>query len=252
VPRANSFQQRFQGLVEAFDGRRLGELLAVDEEGRRGADAEGFGRAGADGRQLVEKSLIGQALIEALLGEAGLLGDFEQFGRGVFFDVGPVSLGFEEALIIGRVLSPPAQRASMEAANARGSSGNSRKTMRTLPVSTYLVLRSGSTLVWNCLQWPQVMEAYSTIVTLASALPMTRSGNSGWFISASTATSVGPSPGAACSGVAWRPQRLAPMASERHRCAAVDAEFAEESLHVRLLIDPFLVRGAPVGCCSGP
>jgi hypothetical protein len=45
--------------------------------------------------------------------------------------------------ISGKYLSPPAQRASMEAAAASGSSGNSRKMKRILPVSMYFFFISG-------------------------------------------------------------------------------------------------------------
>ena len=36
-------------------------------------------------------------------------------------------------------------------------------------MSTYLVLNSGQTSSFQTAQWPQVIEAYSTTVTLASA-----------------------------------------------------------------------------------
>ena len=85
----------------------------------------------------------------------------------------------------GKVLSPPAQRASIEAAAARLSSGNSRMMRRTLPVSMYFSLSAGSTLLWKLAQWPQVIEAYSTTVIGASALPSTRSGSGPGFISSS-------------------------------------------------------------------
>ena len=61
---------------------------------------------------------------------------------------------------------------------------------RTLPVSTYFSLSSGNTLLWKLAQWPQVIEAYSTTVMGASALPSTRSGSGPGFISSSTGTSV--------------------------------------------------------------
>ena len=47
-------------------------------------------------------------------------------------------------------------------------------------------------MVWKLAQWPQVMEAYSTTVIGASALPMTRSDRGPGFISSSTETSAGP------------------------------------------------------------
>ena len=63
---------------------------------------------------------------------------------------------------------------------------------RTLPVSMYLLLICGKTLVANFWQWPQVIDAYSTIVTLASLEPSATSSRSVGFISSSTGTSAGP------------------------------------------------------------
>ena len=54
------------------------ELLAVDEEGRRRAHPERVGAARAHGGDVVEQLLVGQALVEALLGEARLLGELEE------------------------------------------------------------------------------------------------------------------------------------------------------------------------------
>ncbi len=65
-------------------------------------------------------------------------------------------------------------------------------TKRTLPVSTYFSFSVGNTVVWKWAQWPHVMEAYSTTVTGASALPTTRSGRGPGFISSSTEISFGP------------------------------------------------------------
>ncbi len=47
---------------------------------------------------------------------------------------------------------------------------------RTLPVSMYFSLSAGKTLLWKLAQWLHVSEAYSTIVTGASAWPRARSG----------------------------------------------------------------------------
>ena len=60
----------------------------------------------------------------------------------------------------------------------------------TLPVSTYLLTNAGYVSAWKAAQWVQVMEAYSTIVTGASALPWTMSGSGLGAISSSVATLV--------------------------------------------------------------
>ena len=81
---------------------------------------------------------------------------------------------------------------------------------RTLPVSMYFSLSAGSTLLWKLAQWPQVMEAYSTMVIGASALPSTRSGSGPGFISSSTGTSAGPAAFLRCANAAWdKPQAAA-------------------------------------------
>src|SRR5690606_16306628 len=51
---------------------------------------------------------------------------------------------------------------------------------------------SGRTLLWKVAQCGQVIDAYSTMVTLASGLPSARSGSGPGFISSSTGTSDGP------------------------------------------------------------
>src|ERR1700676_4243996 len=68
------------------------------------------------------------------------------------------------------------QRASIEAAAALMSSGNSRNTKRTLPASTYFDCSIGNTFSWNAAQCGQLIEAYSTMVTGAFALPTAMSG----------------------------------------------------------------------------
>src|SRR5690242_7828854 len=76
----------------------------------------------------------------------------------------------------------------MKPASARGSKGNSRRMSLALPVSMYLVLISGSVTSWKRAQCGQVMEAYSTIVTGASALPSTMSGSAPGSSSAAIST----------------------------------------------------------------
>src|SRR5689334_5307325 len=56
----------------------------------------------------------------------------------------------------------------------------------------YFFLNSGHTSTVKCAQWLQVMEAYSTTVTLASGGPSAISPRGPGFISSSTGTSVGP------------------------------------------------------------
>ena len=41
----------------------------------------------------------------------------------------------------------------------------------TLPVSIYFFFNSGYVVLWKVAQWPQVIEAYSMMVTGASSLP---------------------------------------------------------------------------------
>src|SRR6478672_8765924 len=90
----------------------------------------------------------------------------------------------------GKVLPSPAQRASIEPATARSSSGNSRMMRRALPVSMYFDFSAGKMLLWKLAQWPQVIEAYSTMVTGASVWPNCSSGKGPAFISSATGTSV--------------------------------------------------------------
>src|SRR3984893_16329166 len=69
------------------------------------------------------------------------------------------------------------QRASTEATAALMSSGNSRNTKRTLPVSIYSDLIFGNTFALNAAQCGQVIDAYSVIVTEALAGPSAMSGS---------------------------------------------------------------------------
>src|SRR5450755_3990056 len=73
------------------------------------------------------------------------------------------------------------QRASIEAAAALMSIGNSRNTKRTLPVSIYFDLSIGKTFSANAAQCGQLIDAYSTMVTAAFAGPSTMSGSDTGF-----------------------------------------------------------------------
>src|SRR5262249_8740374 len=64
-------------LVQFLRGERAAKHLAIDEKGRRGIDVELLRRAVLRFLEAVEYLLIRQAFIEALLGEAGLLGNGE-------------------------------------------------------------------------------------------------------------------------------------------------------------------------------
>src|SRR6202158_5919467 len=69
------------------------------------------------------------------------------------------------------------QRDSIEPAAALMSSGNSRNTYRTLPVSIYSDLILGNTVSLKAAQCGQVIDAYSVIVTEALAGPSAMSGS---------------------------------------------------------------------------
>ena len=71
-------EKRVDHLRELAYRRVADEPLAVDEEGRRRIHAEHLAGMLAIRLELVEKGLIAQALVVALLGEADLLGDDEQ------------------------------------------------------------------------------------------------------------------------------------------------------------------------------
>src|SRR5579883_390332 len=75
------------------------------------------------------------------------------------------------------------QRASIEAATAFSSSGNSRETKRTLPVSIYFDRSIGNTFSSKAAQCGQVSEEYSMMVTGALSLPSAMSGRAGSFAS---------------------------------------------------------------------
>src|SRR6185437_788478 len=68
------------------------------------------------------------------------------------------------------------QRASIDAAAALTSSGNSRDTKRTLPASIYLVCSVGNTFSANAAQCGQVREEYSMTVIGAVTDPIAMSG----------------------------------------------------------------------------
>src|SRR6185437_10491375 len=75
------------------------------------------------------------------------------------------------------------QRARIDAAAALRSSGNSRDTKRTLPVSIYFCCSIGNTFSANAAQCGQVSEEYSTTVTGAVADPSAISGRPTGFAS---------------------------------------------------------------------
>src|ERR1700761_8103 len=75
------------------------------------------------------------------------------------------------------------QRATIAAAAALRSSGNSRDTKRTLPVSMYFDCSIGNTFSANAAQCGQVSEEYSTTVIGAVADPSTMSGRPTGFAS---------------------------------------------------------------------
>jgi hypothetical protein len=64
-----------------------------------------------------------------------------------------------------------------------------------------LLLSSGQVWSWNAAQWTQVIEAYSTIVTLAPGEPCTRSGNGPIDINCSIGTITGGATTATAGGV---------------------------------------------------
>src|SRR6185437_6310107 len=68
------------------------------------------------------------------------------------------------------------QRARIDAAAALTSSGNSRDTKRTLPVSIYLLCSIGNTFSANAAQCGQVSDEYSMTVIGALADPIAMSG----------------------------------------------------------------------------
>src|SRR5260370_23493179 len=76
------------------------------------------------------------------------------------------------------------QRASIEAAAALMSSGNSRNTNRTLPVSIYFDRSIGNTFSPNAAQCGQLIEAYSVMVIGALGDPIAMSGSDTGFATA--------------------------------------------------------------------
>src|SRR4029079_18925209 len=76
----------------------------------------------------------------------------------------------------------------------------------------YFFLNSGHTSTLKWAQWLQVMEAYSTTVTLASGAPSAISPRGPGFISSSTGTSMGPLLSAAAGR---RPRPVPAQMSER-------------------------------------
>src|SRR5689334_10693644 len=78
----------------------------------------------------------------------------------------------------------PMQRASIEAAAALMSSGNSRNTKRTLPVSIYFDRSIGNTFWPKAAQCGQLIEEYSVMVIGAFSDPMAMSGSETGFATA--------------------------------------------------------------------
>src|ERR1700692_926706 len=76
------------------------------------------------------------------------------------------------------------QRASIEAAAALMSSGNSRNTNRTLPVSIYFDRSIGNTFSPNAAQCGQLIDAYSVMVIGAFTDPIAISGSDTGFATA--------------------------------------------------------------------
>ena len=76
------------------------------------------------------------------------------------------------------------QRASIVAAAALMSRGNSRNTKRTLPASIYFDRSIGKTFWPNAAQWGQVSDEYSVIVTGAFSDPIAMSGKDTGFATA--------------------------------------------------------------------
>ena len=143
--------------------------LAVDEESRRRLDAEHVGGARTAGRDVVKQLLVGQALVECFLREACLLGDLEQARHRIALAQRPTrsasgTTSRSAGTSCRRPRSAPASRRRPRDCRA----GTRRMTKRILPLSMYLFLNSGKTFVVKAAQWPQVIDAYSTTVTLAS------------------------------------------------------------------------------------
>src|SRR5258708_37355629 len=97
------------------------------------------------------------------------------------------------------------QRASIEAAAALMSSGNSRNTKRTLPVSMYFDRSIGNTFSPNAAQCGQLIEAYSVMVIGAFGEPIAISGSdTGFATAAAIALCADAVPVKACAACARR------------------------------------------------
>src|SRR5690606_38919493 len=186
----SALQKWLESPVEIGDRATALKALAIYEERGRRVNAELLIRLSAHFLDLLMQLIVREALVKSLFGESGLLAISNSLDAGSSRTTHS-SCFWNNTSSIAKALSP-AQRASMDPASARMSSGNSRKIRRTCPVSMYFFFSSGSTLLWKVAQCGQVIEAYSTMVTFASGLPSTRSGNGPGFISSSTGTSDGP------------------------------------------------------------
>ncbi len=85
-------EDTFEHLLKFLEHRRAREALGVNEEGGCGIHAEHVRTALADGDDVVEQLLIGDALVVALLREAGLLHDVEERGARIGAHERPVVL----------------------------------------------------------------------------------------------------------------------------------------------------------------
>ena len=91
------FKQRFEGLVEVLERRRLRQALAVDEERRRGVDAERLGGARADGRRCSSSSFWSVRHLSKLsCVKPACLAISNSFGVGFALHEGPVVLRVEQ------------------------------------------------------------------------------------------------------------------------------------------------------------
>src|SRR5690606_19265283 len=144
------------------------------------------------------------------------------------------SIGKYCAASVSFVVSCGLQRASMKAAAARGSNGNSRTMKRTLPLSTYFALIASKVLLWKAAQCGQVVDMYSTMVTGAFASPSAMSGSA---------------PGLSTSAMSTSPSAAGTSAAADGVAAVVSLEVAvpEEVAGVELALSPvvvWLVSGA--------
>src|SRR5579862_2709692 len=92
---------------------------------------------------------------------------------------------------------------------------------RALPVSIHFVLRFGSTSTSKCAQCGQVSDAYSMIVTGASALPRIRSSGVSFNVAAIWAAEGGVAGACADAGKGPAKARIATAANQVFRIGGV-------------------------------